>query len=269
MLTKTQFSTLSSFLKDNSGYVLEDTQSYILESRMPSILAATGLSDPGAVIAAINENPQSSAAVILLQIMTVNETMFFRDQRPFTQFAENILPALAAATAPRTINIWCCACSSGQEPYSLAMLIHEEKSKYPGFTFRILASDLSAPMVKRGEAGIYSTFEIERGLSAERREKYFVPYEGQWRLREEIRALVEFDVINLLKIPTHIGTFDVVFCRNVLIYFDSADKRKVLTALRKVMPQGAYLQVGAAEILTDYNDLFVPIENLRGSYSAV
>lgn len=270
MISSSQFSAFAAFLKKHSGYVLDESQSYVVESRLPAILSGTGCENLGAVIDAITREPYGAVAKLLLQIMTVNETMFFRDTTPFVQLADRLLPQMVAqAGADRVISIWCCACSSGQEPYSLAMVLDEEKHKYPGIHFRILATDLSGEMVEKGRAGIYSEFEVTRGLSEERRGRYFTEKNGQWHLKDQIRSMVEFSTMNLLDVPPGIGPFDLIFCRNVLIYFDGDGKRAVLSALRRVAKPKSYLIAGAAEVLLDFAPGYSLVPDLRGVYCAV
>lgn len=270
MITPSQFSVFAAFLKRHSGYVLDISQSYVVESRLPAILTGTGCENLGAVIDSITREPHGAVAQALLQIMTVNETMFFRDTTPFTQLAETLLPEMVRrAGEDRVVTIWCAACSSGQEPYSLAIILDEEKLKYPGIRFRIFASDLSGEMIEKARAGIYSEFEVTRGMAPERKTRYFTEKNGQWHVAEQIRAMVEFSTLNLLNVPGNIGPFDLILCRNVLIYFDANGKRDVLAALRRVSKPGGYLIAGAAEVLVDFTQGYRPVPDLRGVYAAV
>lgn len=266
LLTPAQFSALSAFLKEHSGYQLEAGKEYILESRLATILKNAACGTVDELLAAIHTAPEGPAASALMQAMTINETMFFRDKTPFSHITDYILPALAAGQAPRVVDFWCAACSSGQEPYSLAMALDMAKESYPGWRFHILATDLSAAMIARAQAGLYSDFEISRGLPLSLRERYFSREGEQWKIAAPLRDMISFKPMNLLRVPPAIGPFDVVFCRNVLIYFDVAQKKSILTSLRATMRQPGYLMAGAAEVLTDLSDGFGPHPEWKAVY---
>lgn len=259
------------FLKTHSGYYLESTKDYILETKLHPIMKLASCTDICELVDLLKREPHGHVANALLQIMTINETMFFRDNTPFDQIARNILPALTKNNPRREISIWCTACSSGQEPYSLAMLIDELRGDYPGWRFNILASDLSEEMIAKAKEGIYNTFEVERGLSEERRARYLTPVQDRWQVKSTIRSMVTFEPMNLMKVKPNIGPFDIVLCRNVLIYFDAPQKKDVLTDVRKVTRNGGYLLVGASEVLADHTDRFKlhPNPTWRGVYEAV
>lgn len=229
---------------------MESGREYVLETRLPAILNNAGLSTVDELISTMLNAPQGKAASALLQAMTINETMFFRDNTPFVNIRDHIVPALAAEGPPRVLRFWCAACSSGQEPYSLAITLDQLKEHYPGWNFRIYASDLSEDMIARAQAGLYTDFETGRGLTPELRDRYFKKDQGQWRVEDRLRAMIDFAPMNLLRIPANIGPFDVILCRNVLIYFDVAQKTSILSALRKTSRVPGYLIAGAAEVLS-------------------
>ncbi len=177
--------------------------------------------------------------------MTTNETFFFRDKVPFDHFRETVMPALIAARArERRIRIWCAAASTGQEPYSLAMTLKAMGSALAGYRVDILATDLSSSVLTRAKDGIYSQFEVQRGLPIQLLVKHFAQVGENWQIAPEIRAMVQFRSLNLLNDFTPLGTFDVVFCRNVLIYFDQPTKTDVLNRLAQRMPSDGYLLLG-------------------------
>lgn len=263
------FDNLRSYLKDHSGYALEPGKEYVLESRRALIAEKTGITDMDALAAQLRDNPQGRTGQLFIQAMTINETMFFRDGTPFDNLERHLLPALTKDRAPGKISIWCTACSSGQEPYSVAMVIDQVRHLYPQWEFEILASDLSEEMVARGVRGFYKDFEVERGLTPPLRDKYFTKVEGGWQISPAIQKMVKFKPMNLFKIDPAIGPFDIVMCRNVLIYFDVPQKKEVLQSLRKITKRDGYLMAGAAEVLTDLTDEYQRHPEWKAVYQAL
>jgi chemotaxis protein methyltransferase CheR len=199
--------------------------------------------------------------------MTTNETFFFRDKVPFEHFRDTVLPALMVSRAQqKRIRIWCTAASTGQEPYSLAMILKDMSAKLAGFRVDILATDISDAVLTRAKAGIYSQFEVQRGLPIHQLVKYFTQSNDTWQIAPEIRAMVQFRPINLLKDFSALGTFDLMFCRNVLIYFDQETKTGVLNRLARQMPDDGFLALGAAETVVGLTDAFKPMADRRGLY---
>ena len=199
--------------------------------------------------------------------MTTNETFFYRDKMPFDHFRDTVLPALIVSRAhEKRIRIWCSAAATGQEPYSLAMIIKDMGAKLAGFRIDILATDISDAVLARAKAGIYSQFEVQRGLPIQQLVKYFTQVGETWEIAPEIRAMLEFRPINLLKDFYALGTFDLVFCRNVLIYFDQETKISVLNRLARQMPADGFLALGAAETVVGLTDAFKPMADRRGLY---
>ena len=200
--------------------------------------------------------------------MTTNETFFFRDKLPFDNFRDHIMPALIAARArEKRIRIWCAAASTGQEPYSLAMTLKELGAAIAGLRFEIVATDLSGDVLERAKSGIYSQFEVQRGLPIQLLLKYFTQVGDSWQIAPELRAMVQFRTLNLLNDFSPLGTFDVVFCRNVLIYFDQDTKIGVFNRIARQVPDDGYLVLGAAETVVGLTDAFKPVPGLRGLYA--
>jgi chemotaxis protein methyltransferase CheR len=203
----------------------------------------------------------------VVEAMTTNETFFFRDKIPFQHFRDTIMPALIAThSGRRRIRIWCSAVASGQEPYSLAMMVHEMNVKLAGFRVEILATDLSNEMLEKAKAGIYSQFEVQRGLPIQLLVKYFAKVGEAWQIAPEIRAMVSFRPLNLLHDFGHLGSFDLIFCRNVLIYFDQPTKIGVLDRLARVIESDGFLVLGAAETVIGLTEAFKPMPDRRGLY---
>jgi chemotaxis protein methyltransferase CheR len=204
----------------------------------------------------------------VVDAMTTNETFFFRDKIPFEHVRDTILPALVAARArEKRIRIWCTAGSTGQEPYSIAMVLKDLGAAVAGFRIDILATDLCAEVLARAKAGIYSQFEVQRGLPIHQLVKYFGKSGEAWQVAPEIRAMVQFRPLNLLNDFTPLGSFDLVFCRNVLIYFDQETKTQVLNRLSRQMPDDSYLVLGAAETVVGLTEAFKPVPDKRGLYA--
>jgi chemotaxis protein methyltransferase CheR len=199
--------------------------------------------------------------------MTTNETFFFRDKTPFENFRSAVLPALLAARrTSRTIRIWCAASSTGQEPYSLAMLLKEMEGDVAGWRIDLIATDLSNDVLAKARHGIYSQFEVQRGLPIKLLIKYFAQTGDMWQIAPEIRAMVKFQQLNLLSDLSRLGTFDLIFCRNVLIYFDQEAKTGMLNRLGRAIAGDGYLVLGAAETVVGLTDSFRTVPDLRGLY---
>ena len=199
--------------------------------------------------------------------MTTNESLFFRDKSPFEQFRDVVMPALIQSRpASRRIRIWCAAASTGQEPYTVAIILKEMARELRNWRVEILATDLSTEVLEKAKSGIYSQFEVQRGLPVTLLIKYFSQVGEMWQIAPELRAMVQFKPLNLLRDFSSLGTFDVVFCRNVLIYFDQDTKIDVLQRLAKVVDAGGYLALGAAETVVGLVDAFKPMAERRGFY---
>lgn len=265
------FHYLCRLLKEQSGLVLTEDKAYLVESRLMPVARKHNFVGLDSLIAALRKaNGQGALADEVTDAMTTNESFFFRDIKPFEQFRQMVLPSLIQARSPSsTIRIWSAACSSGQEPYSLAMIVREEGAKLMGRKVKILATDISAQMLKKAEAGLFSQFEVQRGLPVQLMLKYFTQVGQQWRIDPSLAEMIEFRYFNLLDDPSPLGTFDVIFCRNVLIYFDRDTKRQVLERLSRLMPDDGFLYLGGAETVLGISDRFRPIPGVRGVYTPV
>jgi chemotaxis protein methyltransferase CheR len=261
------FEFLRKLLRERSGLVLSADKQYLLESRLLPIarrIGAAGLPELTQRLRA----PQSEVLTVeVVEAMTTNETFFFRDKIPFDLFRDTMLPALLASRArQRRIRIWCAAASTGQEPYSLAMLLKEAGAALAGWRTEIIATDISGEVLEKAKAGLYSQFEVQRGLPIQLLVKYFTQVGDQWRIAPEIRAMVQYRPLNLLRDFTNLGTFDIVFCRNVLIYFDQETKTAVLNQIAKMVDADGFLVLGAAETVVGLTDAFKPHAEKRGLY---
>jgi chemotaxis protein methyltransferase CheR len=268
MISASHLKIISKVLKTHSGYVFSEDKSYLVESKLPPILKILNYQNIDDFISDIDRNPFGKAANQLCQAMTINETSFFRDQSPYINLEKYILPALAQGT-PRTLRVWSAACSSGQEPYSIAMTWEENKHLYPQWSLEIYATDLSMDMIALAQKGEYTNFEVSRGLTEEKRNKYFTKLDNGWRIMPEISSMVQFEPMNLLQIKPQIGLFDVIFCRNVLIYFDQDQKFSIIQDLRRHCATNGYLITGASEIITKSSLGFARSENGLPFYKAI
>jgi len=265
-VTPQDFDYLRRLLKDRSGLVLAAEKQYLAESRLLPVARRHGLSSLTELIAKL-KTPSSLLAIEVVEAMTTNETFFFRDKIPFEQVRDVIMPELIAARArEKRIRIWCTAAASGQEPYSLAMIVKSMGAALAGFRVEILATDIAGEVLERGKAGLYSQFEVQRGLPIQLLVKYFTQTGGMWQIAPEIRAMVQFRPLNLLNDFKPLGTFDLVFCRNVLIYFDQETKTRVLERIARQMAEDGKLVLGAAETVVGLTDALKPVPERRGLY---
>ncbi len=262
-----EFDFLAKMLKDRSGLVLTKDKSYLLESRLMPVARKRGYKGLDELVAQLRRRDEALAADVT-DAMTTNESFFFRDQKPFDQFRDVVLPNLLKTRASkRSFRIWCAAASSGQEPYSLAMLLKEHSAKLAGWRTEIVGTDISREILQKARSGMYSQFEVQRGLPIQLLVKYFKKRDDQWEIDPSIRSMVQYKEWNLLQDLKALGQFDVVFCRNVLIYFDQPTKSKVLEGMAKQMADDAVLYLGGAETVLGISDKFKPIPGQRGVYA--
>jgi chemotaxis protein methyltransferase CheR len=249
---------LKTLIAEKSGNVISSNQDYLLESRLAPVAKTVGLENVEGLVAELKKRPSGSLHDRVAEAMTINETSFFRDMAPFDALKTAILPELIQKRAStKTLNLWSGASSSGQESYSLAMLIRENFNELAAWNVRIQATDLSDEMVKRTQEGVYSQFEVNRGLPASLLVKHFERKGTQWQARQELRRMVDARRMNLASAWPVLAQFDVVFLRNVLIYFDQPTKERILTRIHKVLRPDGYLFLGGGETLITLNVPFV------------
>lgn len=266
-LTPDEFTFIAGLLKDRSGLALTSDKGYLLETRLQPIARNHGLSDVKALIAKLRSAPPSALVHEVVESMTTNESMFFRDTKPFEHLSKIVFPALKAANRNR-VRIWSAACSTGQEPYSIAMSIKEEAMKYPGMQFEIYATDLAGKVLDRCRSGVYSQFEVQRGLPIMLLMKYFTQRpNNMWEINDAIKSMVTFAPANLLTSYATLGRFDVIFCRNVLIYFDEKTKSDVLDRMAAISNPPGYLFLGGAESTLNLTKKWVASAEYRGLFT--
>jgi chemotaxis protein methyltransferase CheR len=266
-VTPHDYDFLRKCLRQRSGLVLSADKQYLVESRLLPVARKAGLGSLVELVGALKRGNAEALTTTVVEAMTTNESFFFRDKTPFENFGSTIMPALLAARQnSRTIRIWCAAASAGQEPYSLAMALKQMERKIEGWRIDLIATDLSNEVLEKARQGIYSQFEVQRGLPIALLVKYFTQVGDMWQIAPEIRAMVKFRQFNLLSDFYHFGTFDLIFCRNVLIYFDQEMKINVLNRLSEVIAGDGYLVLGAAETVVGLTDRFKTMTDLRGLY---
>jgi chemotaxis protein methyltransferase CheR len=265
-VTPADYDYLRKFLKERSGLDLAIDKQYLVESRLLPL--ARKASRPGIPDLVLKiRNGDGRLATDVVEAMTTNETFFYRDKIPFDHLRDTILPDLIRArSARKTLRIWSAASSTGQEPYSIAMCVKEMGAALAGWRVEIIATDLSQEVLEKCRAGVYSQFEVQRGLPIQQLMKYFTQLGEIWQLSADIRAMVQFRQLNLLQDFSHLGTFDVIFCRNVLIYFDQDTKAVIFERMAKCMEADGTLLLGAAESVVGITDAFRPIADRRGLY---
>jgi len=266
-VTPLDYDYLRKLLKERSGLTLSADKQYLVESRLLPVAREASVDGLSGLVQKL-KSPGSEALIVkVVEAMTTNESFFFRDKIPFDHFRDVIMPALLTARAKeRHIRIWCAAASTGQEPYSLAICLKEMAAKIAGWRIEIIGTDLSTEVLEKAKAGIYSQFEVQRGLPIQMLVKYFTQLGESWQVAPELRAMVQYKPLNLLHSLSQLGSFDVVFCRNVLIYFDQDTKTDVFDRLARVMQPDGFLILGAAETVVGLSEDFKPLGEHRGLY---
>ena len=253
------FEVLRQLLNRRSGLSLDAEKAYLAESRLQPLVQQLGLSGLGGLVKMLLSGGHADLEREVVEAMTTNETFFFRDRVPFDNFRKVIIPYLLQARRDvRQIRIWCAACSTGQEPYSLAMLLDEEAHRLAGWKIEILATDLSRSVVNTARQGVYSQFEIQRGLPITQLLRYFRQEGERWCINEHLRSRIRFEEFNLLSDYAPLGRFDVILCRNVLIYFDVPTKKVVLDRMAKILAPDGFFIMGAAETVIGLTEALTP-----------
>ena len=261
------FKFFEELLRRESGLSITQEKIYLLESRLLPVAGRFKLQGLPGVVTRLRETRDADLTRAVVEAMTTNETSFFRDNTPFTRLKEDILPAfMESRRAQKSLRIWSAACSSGQEAYSIAMLLKEYGPRLTGWKFEILATDLSQDILAQAMAGGYSQFEVQRGLPIQMLIRYFTQQGDKWTVKQELKDMVSFKPANLLTDTPQFGQFDIVFCRNVLIYFDLQTKEKVLRALKGSLRQDGILFLGGAETVIGITDTFKSHPDVKGIY---
>lgn len=247
-VTADQFQFVRGLVERRSAIVLEPGKEYLVESRLGPVAKSAGMTDIGALVEALRRNPPRALEDRVIEAMTTNETSFFRDLHPFEQLKKRVLPELVKRKAAvRQLRIWSAACSTGQEALSVVMTIREHFPELASWSISVLCTDLSTEVLERARNGLYRQLEINRGLPAPLLLKYFQRDGADWRAKRELTSLLEFRQLNLIEPWPVLPSFDVIFIRNVLIYFDLPVKRRILANMRGALAPGGFLFLGGAE----------------------
>jgi chemotaxis protein methyltransferase CheR len=266
-VTPQDYAYLSKLLNERSGLQLAGDKQYLIESRLLPVARQNDCGSISELVTKLKALAEEPLRQRVTEAMTINESFFFRDKTPFDRFQDTVLPhLLTARAASKRIRIWCAACSTGQEPYSLAMMFKQAKEQFAGWHIDILATDISTDVLEKAKSGLYTQFEVQRGLPIQLLLKYFKQDGDQWRLTQELRDMVHFRKHNLLDDFSSLGMFDAIFCRNVMIYFDSKTKQAVLSRIARALVRDGHLLLGAAETVVGFTDLFMPMPEKRGLY---
>lgn len=260
------FEFLAGLLKDKSGLMLTPDKVYLLESRLTPLARKRGLDTLDALVMKLRTSRDDSLIKDVTEAMTTNESFFFRDNTPFDIFKNHVLPAMEKARTTKRLRIWCAAASTGQEPYSLAILLKEQWAKWQNWNIEIVGTDICTQVLEKAKAGAYSQFEVQRGLPIQMLIKYFKQEGDVWRINDDIKNMVKYRPFNLLDSFGMLGSFDVIYCRNVLIYFDQPTKKDVLERMSKTLAKDGTLFLGAAETVLGITDTLRPVRGQRGMY---
>jgi chemotaxis protein methyltransferase CheR len=268
-LSSSGFAIIAGLLKARSGLALGADKGYLLEARLTPIVRRLGLSGLDALCERIGRGDEALAREVV-EAMTTNESLFFRDDKPFAHVRSEALPRLHAARPPAVpLRLWSAAASTGQEAYSLAMIVEELAPRLAGRKVEIIGTDIAREQLKRAREGVFTQFEVQRGLPMQMLVKHFRKEDCGWRIAERLRTMITFREWNLLADVRPLGQFDIVFCRNVLIYFDQQTKSQVLAAVARQMAADGLLYLGGAETVLGLSDRFVSVPGQRGVYALV
>jgi chemotaxis protein methyltransferase CheR len=267
-MTPQSFAFIAGLVKRECGLVLSADKTYLIESRLTPVARRLKMAGVDEFIAALEKNPSRDLVRNVVEAMVTHESFFFRDKKPFDQFRDMVLPRLLESRATqKQIRIWCAAASTGQEPYTLAMQLKEAEARLKGWRLEIIGTDVSADVIQRAKAGVYTQFEVQRGLPVQLLVKYFKKVEDKWEIAPVIKSMVEYRTFNLLEDPRALGRFDVIFCRNVLIYFDQETKGQILDRLSRQLAPDGVLYLGGAETVLGLTTRFEPMPQQRGVYT--
>jgi len=250
------FEILRRFLLAKAGLTVEYDKRDLLDNRLAPLVRRLGFQDVDRLLQQLDCGPTADLARAVVEAMVTNETFFFRDRAPFDQLREVLPRLMLQREANRQLRFWSAACSTGQEPYSIAMILDEEARKLAGWRVDILASDISESVLATAQAGLYNQFEVQRGLPVSHLLRYFRQEGERWRVAEHLRTHVRWRQFNLMCDLSELGRFDIVFCRNVLIYFDVAARAVVLERIAQMMPADGLLVLGAAETVIGMSEKF-------------
>ena len=259
--------TVRSLVHARSGVVIDPEKTYQIETGLAPVARRAGFASLPDLIQAIRARQDERLLWAATEALTSSETSFFRDRAPFNILREEVLPTLAERRGDNPIRIWCAACGTGQEPYSLAMVIDDEQAKLGGAKIELFASDISERSLEKAQSGVYSQFEVQRGLPIRLLVRHFEKVDERWALSARLRQMVRWRRINLLADLRPLGRFDVIFCRNVVSSFDEPTRRRVLEQLASALLEDGVLVLGADETVSGVSEALRPAPGRRGFYT--
>ena len=272
-VTTADIKAISKYILDISGIDLDESKAYLIETRLGNLIKEYECSSYRELCNNAKIDSSKTLENRIIDAISTNETLFFRDTGPFEVLQHKILPDLIDRRAeksfgllPIPIRIWSAACSTGQEIYSVAMVLKELLPDLKKYNVELLGTDISDSAIGQASYGTYNKFEIERGLSKEKLQKYFIPNGGNWKISDEIRGMVSFAKRNILKPFVDLGKLDVIFCRNVAIYFNLNERKKLFENIAGILEPDGFLIVGSTESLTGICPIFEPKRYLRTIY---
>ncbi len=270
-ISSTDFNYIRALMYRESAIVLDDSKTYLVNSRLLPIARAAGFSSVGPLISLLQSKPFGDLHQRVIEAVATTETSFFRDVHPFTALRDHILPELVEhkKNSSRTLTIWSAACSSGQEPHSIAMILKDRFPQLVAWDLHLLASDISRAMLTRAREGIYTQLEVNRGLPAPYLVRFFTQDEDSWQLDSGVRGMFRFFEQNIAADWRALPPIDLLVMRNVLIYFDVATRRKVLNRVREVLRPGGYLLLGSAETTLNIDETFTRVRVGRAIFYQV
>ena len=267
MLTATEIDAVCGLVNDLCGVYLDETKGYLIESRLGELVRRAGCESYAEFARRARHDVDHSLRTKIVDAITTNETLFFRDGSPFDALLNKVIPetidSKAGTLFQKRIRIWSAACSTGQEPYSIAILLSEMLPDIHDWDVNILGTDISDDVVARASRGWYTNHEVERGLSPARLQRFFQPENNGWRVTDSLRALCSFEHRNLLDPNSARGKFDVIFCRNVAIYFQAEPRRDLFLRMTSALTPEGWLFVGSQESLRDLGPQFTPQQHCR------
>jgi len=272
-VTPDEFTLFSKYIYAISGIHIEPSKTYLLETRLGKLLETEGCSSFADLYSHIKKDVSKNLEKKIIDAITTNETLFFRDSNPFDLLKYKIIPELIDRRTPKgqvkgniPLRIWSAACSTGQEVFSIAMVLREMLGDLSKYNIHLLGTDLSDAAIKQASYGTYNKFEIDRGLPRELLQRYFVANGANWKIADEIRYMATFRKLNLLQPFSNLGRFDIIFCRNVAIYFTLDDRKKLFDKLADVLETDGYLIIGSTESLTGVSSRFKPCRHLKSVF---
>lgn len=265
-MTPEDIQLLVALCKARAGLKIDPAKTYLMESRLGPLARREGYNSIDDLIAGLKVRREDALIWSVVEAMTLNETAFFRDKTPFTQIRDEILPTLSRMRGPEPIRIWSAGCATGQEAYSLAMIAEEAKGLESGTRVEIYGSDIAERCLEKAQSGLYTQFEVQRGLPIRLLIQHFEKIEDNWRLSPRIRQRVRWRRINLAADLSAVGRFDIIFCRNVVSALDEGIRRRVLEGLAAALPSDGFLMLGANETVEGVTNAFQPVSGRPGLF---